>query len=80
MPKITVSSTSHHLIDIDAIANFEDNIKIGKRKYSRKNTVYVKPISFNVHGEAWHKFYELAQHIEGDCDSELCIHCKESRD
>jgi hypothetical protein len=39
MPKITLSSTDHHFIDIDAISNFDDDIKIHKRKYSRKNTV-----------------------------------------
>lgn len=78
MPKVTLSSTDHYFVDIDAIANFEDDIKIGKRKYSRKNTVYVKPLSFQVHGEAWRKFYALAKHINNDCDSRSCKYCKNS--
>ena len=78
MPKVTISSTDHHFIEVDAIANYEDDIKIGKRKYSRKNSVYVQPISFWVHGPAWRSFYALAQHIEGDCDSDTCKFCKNS--
>jgi hypothetical protein len=79
MPVVTISSTGHQTIDIDAIANFEDDIKIGKRKYSKKNTVYVKSLRFDVHGNAWKDLYSVAKHIEGDCEKSTCKYCRLSK-
>jgi hypothetical protein len=76
MPKTTTSSTSWKFINIDAIANYDDDIRIGKRKYSRKHTCYIKPVSLTVTDDSWQKFYALAQHIEGDCDPDTCKYCK----
>jgi hypothetical protein len=78
MPKITVSSTDWRFVEINAVSNFNDDIKLGKRKYSRKSTCYIKPVSFFATGDSWRKFYALAQHIEGDCDAATCKYCKNS--
>jgi hypothetical protein len=80
MPKITVSSTGWYHIDVDAVANYDDEIKIGKRKYSRKSTCYVKPISLVLTGESWRKLVDLVNHMEGDCDPKKCKLCKALED
>jgi len=79
MPKVVISSTDHYQIETEAIANYESDVTIGKRKYSRKNTVYVKPVSIILHGNAWRKLYAEMQHINGDCEASQCGLCKKQK-
>lgn len=78
MPKVTMSSTGHYCVDIRAIANFDDDISIGKRTYSRAHTVYKKRLKFKMDGHDFRRWYALAKHINSDCDSESCTYCKNS--
>lgn len=76
MPTIIISSTDHYTINIDAIENYEGQIEIGKRKYSRKNKVYTRKMRFITHGNGWRDLYELMKHVNGDCFDFKCKFCK----
>lgn len=79
---ICIESTGWHHINLEAIANFEDDIIIKERIKNEKEKCYTKKIIFTVTSESWKDFYELAKHIEGDCDgqSEGCKYCMEERE
>ena len=74
--RTTVDSTSWRTIDVNAVANFEDDIEIGERKRDDLESCFTKRLFFKVSGSEWEAFYALARHIEGDCDEEVCVHCK----
>jgi hypothetical protein len=76
MEKITVCSTGWQHFDINAVANFKDDIKIGECKKDNLACCYTKRLQFDVPREEWKAFYALARHIEGDCDEDVCIYCQ----
>ena len=79
-PKIvSVASTDWVSIEVDAVANYPGDVKIGPRRYNKKSTCFTQKIQMTVTGESWRKLYAIAKHIHGECEPKICKYCRMER-
>ncbi len=76
---ITIESTAWRRFDIDCIANYEEQIKIGEREKRNGNDYYTKKISIQMDYEEMVYQRDLINHFLNECDSD-CQFCKEQEE
>lgn len=62
------------------VSNYEDEIKIGERKYDELEECYTKNIKITIPGNELEELYRGLQHRYGDCDVLVCTYCNYGED
>jgi hypothetical protein len=78
--EIIVESTAWHGFNIEAISNYDEEIKVGDREKKERNQYYTKQLEFKVDYNQMIEIRDLINHYIGECDEtecQFCIHSKE---
>jgi len=71
-----IESSSWVYLDVQAIANYDDSIKISDRRIVDTEDCFISNIKAMVTSDSAEELYEQLKHYYGDCDDEECKYCE----
>jgi hypothetical protein len=72
-----VESSSWMSLNVEAIANYDDSIKISEKALVDNEKCYISNVKMDITESSAIELYEGLRHYYGDCDDHECKYCEE---